>query len=138
MARSFSAAPGRAPRRDTTAKGWATESATYPMASSAMPASSSARFRGDSLAPMMASIKMSAATMRSRSAARPMTKPTAAQAFSGAVAMGTTTGAGATGACSPRGLMSSGPHSFAAKGARYRSSRKPRKRSASRLPYRMM
>ena len=90
------------------------------------------------MAPMMASIKMSAATMRSRSAARPMTKPTAAQAFSGAVAMGTTTGAGATGACSPRGLMSSGPHSFAAKGARYRSSRKPRKRSASRLPYRMM
>ena len=88
------------------------------MASSAMPASSSARFRGDSLAPMMASIKMSAATMRSRSAARPMTKPTAAQAFSGAVAMGTTTGAGATGARSPSGLMSSGPRSFAASGAK--------------------
>ena len=40
------------------------------------------------------------------------------QAFSGAVAMGTTTGSGATGACSPSGLMSSGPRSFAASGAK--------------------
>ena len=70
------------------------------------------------MAPMMASIKMSAATMRSRSAARPMTKPTAAQAFSGAVAILTLTGAGATGACSASGLMFSGPRASVAKGAR--------------------
>ena len=67
---------------------------------------------------MTASMRMSAASTRSRSAAVPMTEPTAAQAFSGAVSMATATGSATTGACNPRGFAFKGPRSSAESGAR--------------------
>ena len=80
--------------------------------------SSSARFAGASFEPKIASSRMSIAIMRSLSAAVPVTKPTAQQAFSGAVFMGVLFPNDMTGACSSSGFGAPSAPASAASGPR--------------------